>query len=173
MCHHAAVSSSFTARVLPWSARYRLGTSLALAGACLLLFFLGVASPSIRASDRLRPMLLALLLGAGLFSILWMVIRITAARVLTVDAGAVRVGGRAPIELGTPRKIRRGRFERTVRRRAQPHQWLAIDGADGRVVVLVKPGKSDWPSKAPPASPDEFDAGMVDLEALRTALDRG
>lgn len=158
----------FSGRVLPWSARAKAAVAPALAAACLLLFFVGLASPGVRTDAHLRPVLWTLLAGAGGFVGLWLVLLATLGYRLVVDDRGVRLAGRTPIDLGAPRSLSHGRRDTT-------HLWIAVEGADGRVVVFARrTGKSarlpEWPTAQPPSTPDLFDCAAVDITALRDAV---
>jgi len=171
------VSTSLSGRVIPWAARVRAAVPLILAAACLLLFLVGTASRDVRTDHHLRPFLWTLLAGAAVFVGLWIVMLATLTAQLTVDDAGVRIAGRTSIDLGRPRTVRHGRVERAAPRgRPALHRWLAVEGADGRVVVLMRRSgrrdrATDWPMAKPPETVDLYDCGAVDPDSLRTALD--
>ena len=173
--------TTFSGRVLPWAARFKTAVPLALAGACLLMFFLGLASRGVRSDAHLRPVLWTLLAGACAFVALWIGLFASLGRQVVVDERGVRVTGRSTLDLGAPRSLRHGRFDRDVAfgrgplgRRNTTHVWLAVEGDDGRAALFVRAlgarATTDWPAASPPTTGERFDAAALDLEALRTAI---
>lgn len=173
--------TTFSGRVLPWAARFKTAVPLALAGACLLMFFLGLASRGVRSDDHLRLVLWSMLAGAGAFVGLWVVLLATLARQVIVDERGLRITGRTTLDLGRPRGLRHGRFDRDVAfgrgplgRRNTTHLWLAVEGERGQTALFVRllgaRAKSDWPAANPPDAGERFDAAPIDLDALRAAI---
>ena len=164
------MSTPFSGRVVPWSARFRLAMALVLAGACFLLFFLGLAARGIRSDPDYRPALWTLLAGGAGFVGMWLVLLVVQAGRLIVDGRGVRIEGRTAIDLGRPRQVHHGRYDRPARRGTESHAWIAIEGG-GRTVVIQRAARvPSWPIAKPPPTADTFDGSALELESLRAAL---
>jgi hypothetical protein len=100
-------------------------------------------------------------------------------RVVVGDDGiTIRFGTRA-IDLGRPKKLRCGQYERDVIRRgplftkiAVPitHVWIALEGSAGPQVLFTATRgmlhkKLDWPTALPPTTTQVFQGNAVGLRA--------
>jgi hypothetical protein len=174
----------YSEKVMPHHGRWKADVPGAFAILAGIAFATGVTSSDIRTNETLGPIVWGSGAAAVLLGVLWATMRARLQWQLDVGDHGVRIigGGRGArtIDLGVPRSVRHGAFKLMLTaghaRRRTPHLWVAVEGADGRVVLFqramgVMDRVPDWPAGTPPASKDVFGGVPLDIVLLREVLE--